>query len=667
MIKKRINTDLFLSLAIKDAQGADVDMSAATDIEVYVRSQKSLKRVTHAFAISANVVSLQYSADENQQYGKHNVTVEWNDPDPRSKTGIIHKAVDFVSAFEIVESTAMEENVEVTLNGIVYTFGAPGKSLQYSDLTPEQIAELQKPATDAAVLANEAADNANKVAKSIAGAVTLATDAAARADKAVTEAETAVTNANNAVSNVDKAIADTQQATEDAIAATKSATDAAANSKATDDAIKANETARNTEFATLMSNSEAATTAANDAAKKASDSATVTNEMIGNSTTSVISQKTINDYLHLAKEIDLSEVAERGGVDIFKGSLISSTKNLRYELAVNSNNDLTITYNNIRTDGHKITVSWCYLDSNKSNPDHIYVERITIPGEIKIVVPSNRPYMRFVIYESDGSTEVTANLSKGELVLNNGIENLVVQEHGFSTEKTVSQYGISKIAYGAFDQEDILIYEDTSGVIHKKKFTTAPTSLNSLGIVSDSTVRAIYAVPDVSKMTNLCFGFSFQKYLEYVNLRTWNTSNVTTVCDAYLHGLFASCTNLTELDFSTWDWSKVTGSMIYFLANDINLKSINLGTFDMGNITNFTNAFSYCTSLINIKGTLSNIKVSLSFQSSPLTEASAMVVINGLADLTGETAQTLTLSSTTKALLTDADKLIATNKNWTIA
>jgi hypothetical protein len=64
---------------------------------------------------------------------------------------------------------------------------------------------------------------------------------------------------------------------------------------------------------------------------------------------------------------------------------------------------------------------------------------------------------------------------------------------------------------------------------------------------------------------------------------------------------------------------------------------------------------------------LSNIKLNISFSSSPLTEASAMVIINGLADLTGGTSQTLTLSSTTKALLTDADKLIATNKNWTIA
>jgi hypothetical protein len=87
----------------------------------------------------------------------------------------------------------------------------------------------------------------------------------------------------------------------------------------------------------------------------------------------------------------------------------------------------------------------------------------------------------------------------------------------------------------------------------------------------------------------------------------------------------------------------------------------------MGNITTFSSAFYGCAQLTTILGTLSNIKLNISFSSSPLTEASAMVIINGLADLTGGTSRTLTLSSTTKALLTDADKLIATNKNWTIA
>jgi hypothetical protein len=77
--------------------------------------------------------------------------------------------------------------------------------------------------------------------------------------------------------------------------------------------------------------------------------------------------------------------------------------------------------------------------------------------------------------------------------------------------------------------------------------------------------------------------------------------------------------------------------------------------------------FNNCYALTTITGVISGIKISLNISHSPLSRESALVIINGLADLTEGTAQTLTLSSTTKALLTDADKLIATNKNWTIA
>jgi surface protein len=97
------------------------------------------------------------------------------------------------------------------------------------------------------------------------------------------------------------------------------------------------------------------------------------------------------------------------------------------------------------------------------------------------------------------------------------------------------------------------------------------------------------------------------------------------------------------------------------------LTTLDLGNFDTSAVTDMSYMFYNCVALTTITGVISGIKVSLSFSSSPLTEASAMVVINALADLTEGTSQTLTLSSTTKALLTDADKLIATNKNWTIA
>jgi hypothetical protein len=49
-----------------------------------------------------------------------------------------------------------------------------------------------------------------------------------------------------------------------------------------------------------------------------------------------------------------------------------------------------------------------------------------------------------------------------------------------------------------------------------------------------------------------------------------------------------------------------------------------------------------------------------------LNRASLRAVINGLADLTGQTAQTLTLGATLMAKLTEEDIAIAVSKNWSI-
>ena len=66
-------------------------------------------------------------------------------------------------------------------------------------------------------------------------------------------------------------------------------------------------------------------------------------------------------------------------------------------------------------------------------------------------------------------------------------------------------------------------------------------------------------------------------------------------------------------------------------------------------------------------GALNGLKISISLTHIiNLDRASLRAVINGLADLTGQTAQTLTLGATLMAKLTEEDIAIATNKNWTI-
>ena len=77
--------------------------------------------------------------------------------------------------------------------------------------------------------------------------------------------------------------------------------------------------------------------------------------------------------------------------------------------------------------------------------------------------------------------------------------------------------------------------------------------------------------------------------------------------------------------------------------------------------------FSVCSSLKNISFVAGCIKKSISFSQSPLTDESIQSIIDGLADLTGQTAQTITFHSDVKNKLTEEQIASATSKNWNIA
>ena len=78
--------------------------------------------------------------------------------------------------------------------------------------------------------------------------------------------------------------------------------------------------------------------------------------------------------------------------------------------------------------------------------------------------------------------------------------------------------------------------------------------------------------------------------------------------------------------------------------------------------------FGYCRELQNITCVEELPKCGISFSnSSKLTLESVTNIITHLPDLSVESSKTLTLHSTTKALLTEALIAEATNKNWIIA
>ncbi len=86
---------------------------------------------------------------------------------------------------------------------------------------------------------------------------------------------------------------------------------------------------------------------------------------------------------------------------------------------------------------------------------------------------------------------------------------------------------------------------------------------------------------------------------------------------------------------------------------------------DFSNNTS-ANTFYYAPSLKSISFAPECIKVSMVINSSVLTNESIQSVIDGLADLTGGTTQTLTVHSTVGNNLTDTQKATITAKNWTL-
>ena len=168
---------------------------------------------------------------------------------------------------------------------------------------------------------------------------------------------------------------------------------------------------------------------------------------------------------------------------------------------------------------------------------------------------------------------------------------------------------------------------------------------------------------DTSKVTNMFMLFYGCKKLETLDLSNFNTSNVTN-----MRNMFQSCSSLQTLDLSSLDTSKVTVMSGMFLAceNLINLY-INMdvssidgeqyGAFD------FT-VFQRDYKLTNVVGKFEGTKYDLDLEYCPLTAASAMVFINGLATVTEK--RTLKLSATTYDSLTKEQIAIATSKGWTV-
>ena len=132
-------------------------------------------------------------------------------------------------------------------------------------------------------------------------------------------------------------------------------------------------------------------------------------------------------------------------------------------------------------------------------------------------------------------------------------------------------------------------------------------------------------------------------------------------CQSIFQGSNVRIVDLTEFDAVSYNWTNAF-YMASFLEEIIGeLKYTKL--YDQ----NFDNAFYNCGKLREVRFAKGVIwKAFRIDQSHLLSDDSIQSIIDGLFDLTGATAQTLTFHKDVGAKLTDAQKATITAKNWTL-
>lgn len=169
---------------------------------------------------------------------------------------------------------------------------------------------------------------------------------------------------------------------------------------------------------------------------------------------------------------------------------------------------------------------------------------------------------------------------------------------------------------------------------------------------------------DVSNVTEMSSIFRNCNSLTKIDLSNWNTSSLNYYMAFY--EAFLGCSNLSEINLAGWDLTKTSGTYIFYRAfkDCSNLSKLDISNWDANTLFMASQCFQNCKKLSNIIGPLSNISEIKDIAILPLSNESAMVIINGLNDVS--TSQTVTFNKSTYNTLTEDQIAIATAKGWTV-
>ena len=163
---------------------------------------------------------------------------------------------------------------------------------------------------------------------------------------------------------------------------------------------------------------------------------------------------------------------------------------------------------------------------------------------------------------------------------------------------------------------------------------------------------------DTRNVTSLYGTFANNPKLEtIIGLEDWNVENVESFREI--------CTGNTALQaFNIGNWRNNKNTITYGMFYGCRaLTELDMGGFDMGNVTDTTSMFSSTSGLTRFNSP-TNIGISIAFNNTQIDLESALDIIDNLAEVSS--TQTLTLGSGILGLLTPAQIAVATNKGWDV-
>ena len=199
---------------------------------------------------------------------------------------------------------------------------------------------------------------------------------------------------------------------------------------------------------------------------------------------------------------------------------------------------------------------------------------------------------------------------------------------------------------------------DVANAIRTKTGTTQPINAQNFSteILNIPTGGGGNTLKNLLDATHSCYNLFYGYSGTSVDalIKPNDTENVTNMND-----MFYLCDNLTHIP--TFNTSNVK-KMYRIFGNCHKLTTI--PALDVSNVTDLSSAFVNCSQLKSIL--MTGIKVSFDIHWSTMFERSdLLIILNNLETVT--TTKTLKMGATNLAKLTEEEKAIATNKNWTLA